>query len=557
MDNYQIADQFSLLSKLMDIHGDNSFKAKSYASAAFAIEKLIQPLSEISPEKIAGIRGIGSSAAQKITEILQTGKLEALEKLIVETPLGVIEMLKIKGIGPKKIHTIWKEMELESLGELLYACKENRLKLYKGFGEKTQQNVAESIAFYFSQQGNFLYAQIEEVVAALETLLKKEFAENYIQVTGDYKRQLETITELAFIINEPAQHIQEKLNQWQGLQFTEAQSHYVCYSSDAGFKLKIFCAVEQPLLQTMVATSSSPQFLEALQQKGFSFTAASGTDESKLFEANGLPYIPAYAREHAALLTEANAAARLSNVIKPTDIKGLIHCHSNWSDGSNSLEEMALAAIAAGLEYMAISDHSKSAFYAQGLNEERVAAQQQQIDELNKKLAPFKIFKSIESDILNDGSLDYAPEVLKSFDLVIASVHSNLKMTEEKAMMRLIKAIENPYTTILGHPTGRLLLSRPGYPVNHAYIIDACAANNVAIELNANPSRLDIDWRFIKMALDKDVRISINPDSHTADTIHYTKYGVLVAQKALVSPEQNLSSYSLDAFEKFLSAQKR
>jgi DNA polymerase (family 10) len=218
---------------------------------------------------------------------------------------------------------------------------------------------------------------------------------------------------------------------------------------------------------------------------------------------------------------------------------------------------MANAAIAKGLQYLVISDHSKTAFYANGLQVERVLAQHQEIDELNKKLAPFKIFKSIESDILNDGSLDYEEDILRQFDLVIASIHSNLSMTEDKAMMRLITAIENPYTTILGHLTGRLLLSRNGYPVNHQKVIDACAANNVVIELNAHPRRLDIDWTFINAALEKNVLISINPDAHSIDGYDDCKYGVLSAQKSLLTKEQNLSSFSLQQFESFLNVQRQ
>jgi len=221
-----------------------------------------------------------------------------------------------------------------------------------------------------------------------------------------------------------------------------------------------------------------------------------------------------------------------------------------------ALEQMATAAIEKGLSYLVISDHSKSAFYANGLSEERIYAQHRQIEELNQKLTPFTIFKSIESDILNDGSLDYPDPVLNSFDLVIASVHSNLKMTEEKAMMRLMKAIENPFTSILGHMTGRLLLSRNGYPVNHRIIIEACAANQVVIELNAHPRRLDMDWRWIEYALEKNVLISIDPDAHTIDGYDDCRYGVLVAQKAGLRKEQNLSSHSLADFKLFIETQK-
>jgi DNA polymerase (family 10) len=218
---------------------------------------------------------------------------------------------------------------------------------------------------------------------------------------------------------------------------------------------------------------------------------------------------------------------------------------------------MAIAAKAKGLEYLVISDHSKTAFYANGLSEQRIIAQHQQIDELNTRLAPFRIFKSIESDILNDGSLDYSPEMLASFDLVIASVHSNLKMSEEKAMMRLLNAIGNPFTSILGHMTGRLLLSRNGYPVDHRRIVEACAANQVVIELNAHPRRLDIDWRWIEYALEKHVLISIDPDAHAIDGYEDCRFGVLAAQKAGLTKEQNLSSFSLELFEDFVTAQKK
>jgi DNA polymerase (family 10) len=214
---------------------------------------------------------------------------------------------------------------------------------------------------------------------------------------------------------------------------------------------------------------------------------------------------------------------------------------------------MALACIAQGFEYLVISDHSKSAFYANGLNEERIKAQHQYIDELNNKLAPFKIFKSVESDILNDGALDYSDNLLSTFDMVIASVHSNLKMSEEKAMSRLLTAIENPFTTILGHPTGRLLLSRKGYPIDHEKIIDACIANDVVIEINAHPRRLDLDWTWINKAQDKGAILSINPDAHYVEGYKDIKYGVLAAQKGGLKKQNNLSSYSLQEMESYLS----
>ncbi len=555
MDNYQIAETFSLLSKLLDIHGENSFKSKSYSSAAFAIEKLTTPLSEINAEKISSIKGIGASSAQKIIELLQTGQLKSLEEMILNTPPGVVEMLNIKGIGPKKIHTIWKEMEIESIGELLYACKENRLKLFKGFGEKTQQSVADNIEFYLKSKGSFLYSQVAAIAPATLQFFEKLFTGKKVAVSGAFKRQLEIVNELEFVIEENETTVENALQNIQGFELMEKENNWLLYKSSGGIKVKIYAAVADDFMHTLIKTSSSEEFNNALLEHYTQAAAQKHTSEAAYFSAAGLAMIVSPLRETVDIIEKAKSGP-LPTLIQPTDIRGIIHCHSNWSDGSNTVEEMAMAAISRGLEYLVISDHSKSAYYAQGLHEEKIREQHIYIDELNKKLYPFKIFKSIESDILNDGNLDYSNAVLASFDLVIASVHSNIKMNQEKAMMRLLRAIENPYTTILGHMTGRLLLSRPGYPVDHDAIIDACAANHVVIELNAHPNRLDMDWRHIKKAIDKNVLISIDPDSHFTDGLDDITYGVMVAQKAMVTKENNLSSYDLAAFEKFIAARK-
>jgi DNA polymerase (family X) len=247
----------------------------------------------------------------------------------------------------------------------------------------------------------------------------------------------------------------------------------------------------------------------------------------------------------------------LPNLISYRDLKGSLHNHSTWSDGIHTLEEMALyCKDQLGLEYLGICDHSRSAFYANGLNEHRIYGQHQEIEALNTKLAPFKVFKGIESDILYDGSLDYPEEVLKTFDFVVASIHSNLKMDEEKATLRLIKAIENPYTTILGHPTGRLLLSRKGYPIDYKRVIDACAANGVVIEVNSNPLRLDLEWRWQRYALEQGVLLSINPDAHRVEGFHDMKYGVLVARKGGLSASKCLNAFSLQDISEYFSNRK-
>lgn len=556
MDNYQIAENFSLLAKLMDIHGENSFKAKSYASAAFNIEKLPMQLTDTPHEKIFQIKGIGESSGKKIIEIIETGSLQALQEIIDKTPRGVIEMLNLKGIGPKKISTIWKEMEIESIGELLYACQENRLKLYKGFGEKTQQNVIDTIEFYFSNSGYHLYPQVEAVVPQITAYLEKLFGPGNVFITGSFKRQLEVIEELEYVVKSTNEAIKPKFQSANPPELLEEKPGTILYKLLNGLKLRLYTG-EEDVEKRLFVTGSSPEFSETFlsQYSKTDFSKTAGADDQPLFTQAGISYIQPCLREMPHIIDQAKKGP-LPELIQPSDIKGIIHSHSNWSDGSNTLEEMAKAAKEQGLEYLVISDHSKSAFYANGLTEERIKAQHQLVDELNSKLKGFKIFKSIESDILYDGNLDYSNQILSTFDLVIASVHSILKMTEEKAMQRLITAIENPYTTILGHMTGRLLLSRKGYPVDHKKIVDACAANKVTIELNAHPSRLDIDWREIAYALEKGVLISIDPDAHEIAGFNDTRYGVLAAQKAMVTKEQNLSSMGLVQFENFLQKRK-
>jgi DNA polymerase (family 10) len=538
IDNDYIAERFSLLGKLMDIHGENSFKTKSYSIAAFTLEKLPTPIRDIPADKFTSIKGIGDAIGKKIQEILETGELRLLQQYISNTPPGVIEMLQIKGLGPKKIATIWKEMDIESVGELLYACQENRLMLYKGFGEKTQAGVRDAIEFRLRHIGSHLFADIESYAEQLEEALRSAFPNARVAITGEFRRQLETITKLEFVTTATA----------------EATAAWLAANpSDEGVAIEFIHTTPDKFAQVLFETSCSGEFLEAFRERA---TVGGYPDsEEELFAAASLPFIPHFRREQLSVFEQA--ARPMDRVVEVGDIRAVIHSHSKWSDGSNTLAEMAAACIEKGLEYLVISDHSKTAAYANGLTVERLIAQHAEIDELNRKLAPFVIFKSIESDILGDGALDYSNDILSTFDLVIASVHANLKMTEEKAMARLLRAIENPYTTILGHLTGRLLLSRPGYPVDHRRIIDACVANQVVIELNAHPRRLDMDWRWIGYALDKGALISIDPDAHSVHGYNDIRYGVIAARKAGLTPDKNLSSFTLEEFKEFLENRKK
>lgn len=555
MDNYAIADQLSLLSKLMDIHGENAFKSKSYSSAAFAIEKLPEPLVGMPPEQIFKLKGIGESVGNKVREIIETGELQALKELIGRTPEGVLEMMSIKGLGPKKIHTVWKEMGIDNIDDLRQACVQNRVAEKKGFGEKTQQNILQAIQFQQTAKGKYLYAQVEDFVQALQSKLQEKFSGHKLEVTGEFRRQLDVIERLEWVTTVPKDQLLHFFHEEEVQVLSESDEHLDMLANDA-FHLGFHIVRESFFYTRLFETTGNPTFLQAFRNSPRWKEVLGPASEEEIFTQSGLHYIPPYLREGERVLAQA-AVSDFSDIIETGDIKGLIHSHSNWSDGAYTIEQMAEELIRLGFEYLVISDHSKAAYYANGLSEQKIQEQHRLIDELNKKYAPFKIYKSIECDILNDGTMDYSNEVLSSFDLVIASVHSNLDMAEEKAMMRLMGAITNPYVTILGHMTGRLLLRRKGYPVDHPAIIEACAENHVVIEINAHPSRLDMDWRWINYALDKGLLLSVDPDAHALDEFRNIRYGVLVAQKGGLTKSRNLSSFSRQEFERFLLDRKK
>ena len=555
MDNYAIADQFSLLSKLMDIHGENSFKAKSYASAAFTIEKTTEELGSLPKEKLFKVRGIGESVGQKIIELVETGELSILKELISKTPEGVLEMMNIKGLGPKKINTIWKELQIDTIDELREACRENRIAEKKGFGEKTQQKILESIAFNEQTSGSYLYAQVESFVEAFSKKITGEFGDDKLEISGTFRRQLEVIEKLEWVTTIPKIKLKKYLED-EGMKIISESPVSITADANETLLMQFHLADDHDFYTKLFTTSCSPEFLLTWKMlEGWDDNGNYKTEKA-IFKAVELPFIPPFLRESTEIIKAAKKNV-FGDVIQPNEIKGLVHSHSNWSDGAHTIEEMVQALVKLGFEYLVISDHSKAAYYAGGLNEQKIKEQHKYIDELNVKYHPFKIFKSIECDILSDGALDYSNEVLASFDLVIASIHSNLQMKEEKAMMRLLSAIENPYITILGHLTGRRLLKRPAYPVDHKAIIDACAENGVVIEINANPQRLDMKWEWISYALEKNLFLSINPDAHTIDEFQNIKYGVLVAQKGGLTKENNLSSFSKEELEKFLQQRRK
>jgi DNA polymerase (family 10) len=556
MENKPIARTLRLLSQLMELHEVNPFKIRSIANAAFKVDKLPFPVAGKSFEELEKVDGIGKSIASKIIEILNTGTMAELQDLLAATPEGVVEMMGIKGIGPKKVAIIWRDLGIENTGELYYACNENRLIEAKGFGLKTQEEIRKAIEFRMASNGKFLYAQVEKEANDLLDELKSLFPGALIEFGGEFRRLCEIVSELIIVLGSRDQDVAfNNLVKSEILANITTNKNHINGEMPNGLLVDIVCVEKREFYKELFLQTGNDEHTEAVISR-MADVIDQPESEEMIYTKAGLEFMKPELREGDTFIARARDNA-LPQLISYNDLKGTLHNHSTWSDGVNTIEEMALyCRDTLKLEYLGMCDHSKSAFYAKGLSIERVLQQQEEIDHLNKKLNGFKIFKGIESDILNDGSLDYPDEILKKFDFIVASVHSNLKMDEEKATARLIKAIENPYTTILGHPTGRLLLSRKGYPIDYKKVIDACAANNIVIEINANPFRLDLDWRWHQYALDKGVMLSINPDAHRNEGFLDMHYGVIVARKGGLYKEKCLNALSLQEIQQYFNNKK-
>ena len=552
MTNKAIAKLFDQLAKLMELHGENSFKIRSYQNAYITIRKLDEPLSEMTDDQINTIPGVGKAIAEKIREALNTGTFPTLEKYKAMTPQGVVEMLNIDGLGPKKVDALWKDLEIESPGELLYACIENRLVILKGFGEKTQNEIKKKTEYYLASKNKFLYKngeiEIEEIIAKI----KSTYPEVTIHIVGEMRRQMPIVNALELLIVGKKEEFNFAKENFIFSEHTDNES-FIKGKSINGFALNLyFCHEEESGSKTFKFTGPT-EFINQFVEKNPNISFKELRDEKDIFSKAQLPYFEPFLRD--GILEQPKWWTNPpKDIIQLNDIKGIVHNHSTYSDGIHSLKEMSDFVKSEGFEYFVITDHSKSAFYANGLKEDRLLQQIDEIQQLNKQYIDFQVFSGIESDILWDGQLDYEDEILERLDIVVASVHSILKMEKDKATERIIKAIEHPATRILGHPTGRLLLSRPGYAIDYQKVIDACAANNVVIELNANPLRLDLDWSWIPYCMEKGVMISINPDAHNKSAIHDIRYGVLAAQKGGLNAANCLNAKTLSEFKEWVAS---
>lgn len=554
MTNKEISKHFTLLGKLVVLTGGNDFKATAFDKIAFKLSKFPGELIKLTLDELTAIDGVGSGTATKIIELKETGTTAELESLRSQVPAGVVQMLAIKGLGAKKVKVIWAELGIETLGELYYACNENRLVNLKGFGDKLQAEIKQNIEFLEAAQGKLHFYIAEGIGNEIVNLINKALPNSQAVLVGDLAMLRPVVEGMDVVCIATLEAVEAALN---GIEYVSDISQYSQTNSLTaklydGYLLSIQCCSATDYEYTVFTQQSSPAHLAQLNYMG----PTQNTNAQAVYSSLGLPYILPELREGRNEITLAKANALPSSLITMADIKGMLHNHSTYSDGMHTLRQMAEYCKSLGYEYLGISDHSASATYANGLKADRVVQQHLEIDALNAELAPFKIFKGIESDILNDGSLDYTDEVLATFDFIVASIHQWAKPTADEATHRLITAIKNPYTTILGHPTGRLLLAREGYPIHHEAVIDACAQYGVVIELNANPHRLDLDWTWIEYAVSKGVMISINPDAHKMEGYADTRFGVLAARKGFLTSQHTFNALTISQIENHFKAKK-
>jgi DNA polymerase (family 10) len=547
--NEDITDRLSLFALLLELHNENEFKIRSYHGAVFRLEKVTEEIAKLPKEQIQKLQGIGKSLVEKILEIIEKNTFQELEDILAKTPAGLLKILKIKGLGAKRVRTLWQEANITTPEELFKACETDKIAQIKGFGEKIQETIKNGLLFIKLNSDKLLYADALPYAHELEQYLKASPLCEKMSLVGEFRRSLEIINILEVVVEtSQTQLFHEYLEACPFIETSKEKCGIYVWRGvfkESTLKIEVNIVNPQKFYNTVFLLSAHPKhlaykknnqtLLQISQSKSFN-------SEEEIYQQVELPYLQPELREG---LWEFEYT-QTPTLIEIKDLKGTLHAHSTYSDGKHSLEEMAKAAKAFGFEYLGITDHSKSAYYAGGLDEKRIVDQHLEIEKLNQQNSEFKIFKGIESDILSNGDLDYSNEVLKSFDFIVASIHANLQMNEARATERMIKAIENPYTTIVGHPTGRLLLRREGYPLNIPKMIDACAANGVAIEINAHPLRLDLDWRWVHKALEKGVKIAINADAHDKEGYLYHQFGVLVARKGGLTKEMCLNALGKD-----------
>jgi DNA polymerase (family X) len=564
MENSEFAQQISLYAQLLELEGEAYFKLLAYNNAVDAINALQKPIMKMADAEIRKIPAVGEAIYKKILDAKENGIFHQLQNKRQVIPIGVIDILKVPGLGVKKVRMLWQEHDITNTKQLLEACENDTVANIKGFGEKTQESIRQYLLFREENSDKIYFAHALPYIQKVESHLKNEFGEVEITLVGQMRRKMPVIDILQWVLNtENPNALTESMDNCDFLVKNIQKSGVFLWSGHFKsnlLKVEVRCASPKHYVSEVFLHSASEEHLFAIlsvDSKQNLWQIAYNNaflDEKTIYETAKMPFIPPTLRENRGEFE----LKEIPKMIEYSDLKGILHNHSTYSDGKHSLQQMADHTKTLGFAYFGISDHSKSAFYANGLNENRVLAQIAEVKKLNEGYAQtdFRVFMGIESDILTNGNLDYANDILQLFDYVVASIHTGFKMTEEQATQRLIKAIENPYTHILGHPTGRILLRREGYSVNMPKIIDACVANQVAIEINASPYRLDLDWTWIKLAVEKGAWLSINPDAHKIEDLENMIFGVNIAQKGLLTKSQTLNALHTSEVERFFKKEK-
>ncbi len=578
MNKKEIASVLDEMGTLLELQGANPFKSRAFHTASRAVEGITGDIAALAGSgELLKVKGIGPSIAAIIADLAVKGKSKEYTDLRKAFPDGILEMLRIQGLGPKKVKILYEKLKLKSLDDLEKAAKADRLSSLEGFGAKTQDNILAGIQAVRSRSDKHLFSTALQAASAVYNVMVRQPGVLRGEIAGSLRRRKEVIGDIDLVLSAKdadRNRLMEKFIAHPDVQSVVARGETkssVALKSGINCDLRIVNDAEFPFALNYFTGSKehnvelrtrAKKYGLSLNEYGFSKLGEEETrgkakkvvrckDEEDLYRALDLAYVPPELRENRGEV-EAAESGTLPALVADTDIRGTFHCHTAYSDGVNTLEQMADAARALGWEYLGIADHSQVAAYAGGLTREKLKAQFKEIDGLNAKFKKFRLLKGTECDILANGDCDWPENILASFEYVVISVHSNFKMSEKDMTRRIIKALKNKHVTMLGHPTGRLLLARDGYPLNMTEVINAAADYGKIIEINAHPSRLDIDWRLCSYAKEKGVMIAINPDAHTVEGLKDVPYGVGIARKGWLEPRNILNTRPLAGVLKYL-----
>ncbi len=578
MDKTQISDILDEVGTLLELKGENPFKSRAFHNAARVLSGVTEDLKTLVENgEIRKIKGIGESTAKIISDLVTTGKSPDHESLRKFFPPGIFDMMKVQGMGPKKVAFLYKKMKISSIEDLEKAAKAGKLEKLEGFGKKTEENILLGIEQVRKHSSKFHINVAEAAAQSIFEVIKSHKGIIRAELAGSLRRRKETIGDIDIVVSAKKNDVKEIMKLFTTHKSVERitgegeTKASVVLNVGINCDLRVVDDKEFPFaLNYFTGSKEHNVHIRSLardngwtlNEYGFAIIDSGEKgrkskkvvvckSEEDIYKAVGLDYVEPELREDLGEV-EAAQSGKLPKLVTYDDIRGTFHCHTNYSDGQNTLSEMAAGAQKLGWEYLGIADHSKVAAYANGLSEERVKKQHKEIDALNAKFKNFRLFKGSEVDILTNGDLDFNDKVLASFDYVVASVHSNFKLNESDMTKRIMKALKNKHVTILGHLTGRLLLERDGYPLNQTEIINAAADYGKIIEINAHPMRLDLDWRMVKYAISKGVTIAINPDSHVVSGLTDVLYGVGIARKGWCEKKDILNTRTLKQVEAFL-----